>query len=205
MSVTAVLYWRSRGLVSLAGSFLFVGLACWRVPLSPIPNIVSDVRLAVVSGLPGLASGIFFSVLLANPLPELEATAIRWRLTALRGSWLGLALVGFVAVGALGFWVRGSGGQYVMGHARDCALGLGLGAVSGCWLPRHIAWLPATAYVVACWLGGVVDLNGTPAWWAFPCYRSESLNAALAAAVILCAGGLVYLARDGWPLVGAAE
>ena len=199
--MTPVLFWRSRGLVWLGAGIAVVGAASWWVPLGLVENPFNAMRLSVVECVPGLGAGVFVSLLVANPMPELEGTASRPRLWRARLSWLMLALVGFAAIGATLMLVRPGGGAWLaVVHVRACAVSLGLGVASGTWLPRQVAWLPSTAYLVACWLGGIVDLIGSAAWWAVPCYLADSWLAACAASCAFLAGVVVYVARGGWPL-----
>ena len=199
--MTAVLFWRSRGLVWLLASVAAVGLACWAVPLGLIANPVSGMRYSLVEGVPGLGAGVLLSFLVADPMAEMEGTVPRVRLVLSRLSWLALALVGFVGAGVIGLVVRHDATIWQsVAHVRACLMGLGLGIASGSVLPRQIAWLPPVAYLVACWIGGILDVGGHAAWWAVPCYRADSCTAAVAAVIGFMGGAVVYLWRGGWPL-----
>lgn len=127
---------------------------------------------------------------------ERAATRPAWRR---RAGMVGMALALLVAAARVGT----STGEWVT-YTRNGALLVGLGLLATVLLPRAVRWFPALAFATGSWLLGAVPPWEMPPDWAVLLHPAGSTGAALAAAAILAAGTLAYVAREE-PVAGSAR
>lgn len=157
--------------------------------LNPFNSSVSVVLLQ----LPALAAGVFWPLVAVSPMQDLESAVPQGRLRWLRAAWFLTGAVALAGAGAAVYLARWPDLWGVaLSHVRNGLLGLGLGTVSGMVLPKQASWVPATAFLGACWLAGTTDNLGTAAAWAVPCYPAESAVAATLALGFAIVSGVVY-------------
>jgi hypothetical protein len=145
---------------------------------------------AVLVALPGA----FLATCTERPAPELEPSGTR--LTVLRLSWLLGWLAAFAAVGL--FATRASVDGLTL-SLRNLALTAGLTLLAGQWMPALFAWLPAAFALGVTFVYGTSDVVGSSRWWALPLKPTSDVPSGLVAAVLLAAGGFLYVTRDGRP------
>jgi hypothetical protein len=192
--MTPVLFFRSRGLASLTAATVIVCLASHFVSVDLSQNPVDPTGFTLLSDLVGLAGGAMWSLLLRNPMPELERLTPPLRRMSLRALWLFVAVILLAGLGGLVFALRGPTLAWV--HVRNTLFGMGLGTMSGVLLPQLTAWILPTLVVAAVWLGGLNNFTAEPAAWAIPCFPWDSSVSWFVSVGAFVVPGLAYTLVD---------
>lgn len=196
---TVLLFFRSRGLralgIAVAAMLLVTAFAPTGLSMSPFASIQSVYTLANSA----LVAGVLWSAFVASPWPVLEASVSRRRLAGLRAAWLLFGATALVGGGALVLAARGMDVWHVLVLVRNALFAVGVGTLSGCLLPRAVAWLPLLVLGMASWILGTTDSSATARWWALPNYPLESPAMWIATGSVVLAGAVVYVVHDGSP------
>ncbi len=198
--MSLLLFCRSRGLwrggIVLAATWGAAAL----VPssLDPVPGF--DQRNAVALNAATAMVGALWAFHVASPGRALEETLSRFTLIPLRLVWLVGATVALLAASYAGGAMRGLSQDMLALVERNVLLGVGLGTVSGCLLPRRSSWAPVTIYVLLCWFMGTQDVDGTAQAWALPQAAPRAATPAVVVVMTWVVGALFYAWRDGHPV-----
>lgn len=197
MTTTLRLFTRSRGgVVRLA---ILSAVAALPVLLAPVAFLGVPVRDAAASIFlnAALLGGTVVVFPLGAPWAELDEALPNRPLRDLRLTWFVAVTLMVVLVGAVAVAVRHDAGLLLPFYGRNVLLGIGIGALSVCMLPRTIAWLPVTAYAMVCWVWGTEDQLGTARAWALPNHELSSWVTLLVAVSLWAATAALYSYRDG--------
>lgn len=194
---TLRLYARSRGGVARLG--ILGAAAALPVLLAPVEFLGVPVRDAAASIFlnAALLAGTVVAFPLGAPWSELDEALPDRPLRDLRLVWFMAVTVAAVLAGAAAVAVREDAALLMPFYGRNVLLGLGIGALSVCLLPRTVAWLPATAYAMVCWVWGTEDQLGTARVWALPNHDLTSWLSLLVAVSLWAGAAALYTYRDG--------
>ncbi|WP_413451667.1 hypothetical protein AA0Y32_14950 [Georgenia phoenicis] len=197
MTTTLRLFARSRGgTVRLGVLALLAALPILLAPVSYLGVPVRDAAASIFLNA-ALLGGTVIVFPLGAPWVELDESLPDRPLRDLRLTWFVTVTLTVVLVGAVAVAVRQDAGLLLPFYARNVLLGVGIGALSVCLLPRTIAWLPVTAYAMVCWVWGTQDQLGTARAWALPNYELSSPVPLVVAVCLWAATAVMYSYRDG--------
>lgn len=191
------LFARSRGGVARLG--IMGAAAALPVLLAPAELSGVPVRDAAASILLNavLLTGTVVAFPLGAPWRELDEALPDRPLRELRLTWFLLVSFMVVLTGLAAVVARGDAEWLLPFYGRNALLGIGIGTLSVCLLPRTAAWLPATVYAMVCWVWGTEDLLGTARVWALPNHEMTSWLTLLVAVILWTGGAVLYTYRDG--------